>query len=148
MVKPNRISNLPLGPGPFRDVVARAERLRAVERLIQVELGALGAHCRLANIAGSRLVLQTDSPAWASRVRYEAPRLLEQLKQHPELARLDAVSVTIAPPAATPAKAPKRRKPLSDSARATLRAAADSVSDPALGIALRRLADRYPTGTG
>ncbi len=142
MVKPHPISNLLHGPGPFRDLIARAERLLAVERLVQAELGELGTHCRLANIAGTRLALQADSPAWASRIRYDAPRLLERLQQYPELARLSAVSISVAPPKASPEKAHGECNPLSDSARSTLRAAAEAVSDQALGDALRRLAAR------
>ena len=49
----------------------------------------LGSHCLHARISGNTLILHVDSPAWASRLRFQSNALLQALReQAPGLKKL------------------------------------------------------------
>lgn len=56
----------------------------------------LAEHCSAARLRDRRLVISMDSPAWATRLRYLAPQLLESLRPlHSALATIE-VKVAVA----------------------------------------------------
>lgn len=100
----------------------------------------LSRHCRIQNLRDDSLILQTDAPIWANRLRFALPALLEQLRAQPELQQLRDIQVRVVPNEAPRAKS-RARAHLSTTAAALLRHAAEGTADPALREALRRLAD-------
>jgi len=126
--------------GPLQEIAERARLLDRLTTEVRRLLPEVGAHCRVANLRGSELVVQVDSPAWATRLRYQGKALVGQLQRRgfPEL---KTVQVRVAPQGRPPSP-PRRRARLSASSGELLRQTAASVDHEALRIALERLAGR------
>ena len=81
-----------------RSLAGLAERAAATDRLarrLQALLPAeLASHVTGANIRAGRLVVLVDAPAWASRLRFEAPALRERLRTEHEL-EVEGVTVRV-----------------------------------------------------
>jgi hypothetical protein len=123
--------------GRLLDGLERDIRLqRRVRRALEVDLRP---HCLHATLEAGRLTLVSDSPVWASRLRFAAPGLLAALEG--DGPAVQEVRVRVAPPAAVPS-VPARRPAVTLSPRAVahLLVAAEAMDDPDLAAALRRLA--------
>lgn len=130
-----------LGP-----LVAHSRRIVHIEYLIHRQLEPdLAHHCRVANLRRGVLVIQVDSPAWATRLRYRLPALQAVLAALPELQPLETIRLKVAPQG-VPA-APVRPTPavLPDAAAVALGQTAAGIDDPDLKAALLRLARHRPT---
>ena len=116
---------------------------RELEGIAQEVAAALPArllhHCRVASRRGTQLVLQVDSPAWATRLRYQVPALLEHLQAHgwPGLTQA-RVRVRVGQP--EPVPPPAQRAVMSRESAELLRTVAEDCSDPDLRAAWGRLA--------
>jgi hypothetical protein len=55
----------------------------------------LKQHCRVAALRGETLVLLTDSPVWAARLRFEAPALLKRLALIPAFRGVREIKVKV-----------------------------------------------------
>jgi len=124
-------------------LICHARRLERLSALVRGYLGTpLGDHCRAANLREGGLLLHADSSAWANRLRYELPALLEFLRQQgqPELAsiRFKVVPSDRLPPPATGGN--RARPKLSAAASALLQNIAETTQDPDIREALLRLA--------
>jgi hypothetical protein len=97
---------------------------------------ALADQCRLANVDPDKLVFLVSAPVWKSKLRLSADVLLDAAAAAGHPAR--ALVVKVVPPAASAAGA--IGKPLSQTARDSLRMAARSVEDPDLRAQLLKLA--------
>ncbi len=129
-------------PGLER-LVRRARYLESVDRALQQLLGSsLAGHCRVANINGDTLVLQTASAAWGSRLRFLGPRILQQLSRQLGWDRVQRVKVQVRPEAFPAREMPVRRPRLSAESAALLSQVAEATAHPALQEALRRLSRR------
>lgn len=132
--------------GDFSRTLRRAGQLRHADLALQQLLGtACAGHCRVANIRGTTLVLQTDSAAWAARLRYQLPAIQRQLKASTTFSAIRSIEVTIRPRQADrqSVQAQKLRPArLSGQAARLIAAVADTTEDPALRSALQRLASR------
>ncbi len=129
-------------PGLER-LVRRARYLEMVDKALQQILGtSLAGHCRVANISRDTLILQTASVAWGSRLRYLAPRLLEQLSRQLGWDRIKHTKVQVRPEAFPQRETPARRAHLSRQSAALLRDVANGTEDPDLRDALLRLSRR------
>lgn len=102
------------------------------------------AHVRVAHLGNGRLLLHADSTAWSTRLRYLVPQLLRCLRQNTVLADLQHIEVRVTP-SAQPATPVTRPVVLSADNAAILDSTANSISDPALRAALKRLARRGRT---
>lgn len=115
----------------------------------------LAGHCQAAVPDGNRITLYTDSPAWASRLRYLAAELESELGTGGRTVSQVRVRVLAMPPAETSLKLPEHKaKRLSEENRRLLLKVAEGLSEPTLRAALRRLAaggrrtEHYPTDRG
>ncbi len=88
---------------------------------------ALAPHCRLANVAGKRLVFIVDSPVWNARLRLAAPELIN-VAQSIGLAVTEVTAKTSLAPPMKPAQDPV--VPVSEASRKGLQAALDLLSAP------------------
>jgi len=126
-------------------LVSRARTLMDLEALLQELLPApLKEHCRVLAIRDETLILATNSPVWAARLRFHAPLLVKQLSDRGTV-KLRTVRVRVRPPEKALAPPPVRRQAAlrpGKSGAAALQQAAQTVSDPGLKTALLRLANR------
>lgn len=98
----------------------------------------LALHCAAAQIQGRQLVLHTDSPAWATRLRYIAPQLLSLLRpDYPSMSEIK-IKVLIHRSAAPPPRRPARK---SDIAAAIIHDSALDTKPEPLRDALLRLSE-------
>lgn len=110
------------------DPVRRALWLDALEQQLRPCLPpALAPHCRLANVAGKRLVFIVDSPVWNARLRLAAPELIN-VAQSIGLAVTEVTAKTSLAPLQKPAQNPV--VPVSEASRRGLQAALDLLSEP------------------
>lgn len=136
---------------PLYAYLRHGRELARLDRLLD---GALTEnerpHCRVANFSGDTLVLNTDTSAWAARLRFSAPDLLEQLRRHRPLASLRRIHFRVGKqafaspndPGANGTRPVKPLRELSDSARTLIGQLADGVRDEEIRAALKRLANR------
>jgi len=98
----------------------------------------LARHCCGAHLGGTVLHLSTDSPVWVSKLRFQAPALLSTLRNHyPAIA---SITVRCEKPQRTiTRRRPKPRAWHSDQAAITVGETAETVTHPALRLALLRL---------
>ncbi|WAC61764.1 DUF721 domain-containing protein [Pseudoxanthomonas sp. SL93] len=112
------------------DPVRRAMWLDALEQQLRPCLPpALAPHCRLANVAGTRLVFIVDSPVWRARLRLAAPELINAA-QSIGLAVTEVTAKTTLAPSSPPVGAQEMAKPVSEVARKGLKSALDLLSEP------------------
>lgn len=125
------------GMAPLLTQIDQQERL--LNRIRQRLEPDLGPHCLHARLAEGRLTLVTDSPAWASRLRFQARDLIRDLGSEQEPVRECRVRVL---PQTGPREAALAgtRPGLSAATRRLLMQAAAAQGETALGRAWRRLA--------
>ena len=131
-------------------LIERAQHLRKLTTILQNILhdGAnpeLAEHVNLANFRDDTAVITTDTPAWLTQLRYQAPVILKQLKQHPGLHELRKIQFKIQPPSPSPILKPARRATLSAYSADVLKSAANGIEDDELSAALRRLSQKKGT---
>lgn len=122
-------------------ISAKARQLTDLTQRIRACLPAdLADHCRVIGLREGCLRLAAESPAWAARLRFQAPRLVQQLRQR-GAATLHTVQVQIAP-AAAPRTPPSRKPRMTAENARLLEQTARAIEDPGLARALTRLARR------
>jgi hypothetical protein len=127
--------------GELRYLIEHGTRLERMSRLLRDQLPpALGPHCRVAGITQQILILHTDAPAWATKLRYYRPQLLAYLCRQPDFGRLDDILVKTVPPKTLQASGQSIPRNLPASAVGLLHSVAAVISPPALQAALLRLA--------
>ena len=137
--KPQRLDQvLTAHTGRLGAIASHARRLAELDALVRLCLGDdLAAHCRLADLRSGRLVLAADTPAWATRLRYHTPEIREKLAAAG--VSVAECRVVVTPPPA-PDVEPGPRPGMSAQGADALNTTAETVRDPALAAALRRLA--------
>lgn len=126
--------------GSLQELTERARMLGRLTAEVRRLAPEIGRHCRVANLRAGMLVIQVDSPAWATRLRYQGPALVRQLRRRGH-SEIQEVRIQVAPEAGPQAPAPRRPR-LSPASGELLQQTADAVEGDALRAALRRLAGR------
>lgn len=130
-----------VGNSDLRALSVRSRQAAELECRIRACLPTdLAAECRVAGISDGRLRLLAATPAWAARLRFEAPRLLKSLQLQGTTA-IREVQVRVTPPSA-PRPAPLRPVRMSSDNARLLEQTARAIADPRLAQALARLARR------
>ncbi len=123
------------------DLLRRCLWLAELDRALKEGLPApLDQHCQLANVRGDALVIHVDAPAWAARLRYQGPQLIQRMKALPGLSGLRRVRIRVRPQPPAPQPAPRR---LSGKGAENLRKAAQAMPPGPLREAFLRLARRH-----
>lgn len=153
MLSFSRQESLPLRPHPrplneflscssqATGIQQRLEEHRQLLRLVRSLLPApLDHHCLATVLKDERLLLYTDTSAWASRMRFHSRELTRELVAKRIQIKKISVRVMIQP-------SDRRRKArgmrrLSSENATLIRQTADDLSDPDLKAALQRLADK------
>lgn len=122
-------------------LVWQTKRLSELNRIFHAFLPSyLHAHAFLARLDQENWVVQTDSSAWATRLRYILPNLRHPLGEHLGIA-VPPPRIRIAPPAVPlPPPPPNRRMTITDSTARLIESAAQNIPDRQLGAVMRRLA--------
>ncbi len=130
--------------GEVAQLVTQGRELQRLTRLLQKALDpSLAPHCRVGSFAPPQLTIVVDSPAWASRLRFQGKTLLRQLIQkYKEFNGISRIEVKI-----YPVRLPRReslplRRRISPAAAEGITQMAHSINDPGLKQALLRLASR------
>lgn len=126
--------------GRVSGLVAHSDRLVRINRLLRAYLPPhLRDHARIVAVGPHCWTVQTDSSAWATRLRYVLPPLQKQLSG--ELKEpVPVLRVRIKPASAKRSVVAGRRLTLTQDNARLLEGAADGIADRDLGAALRRLA--------
>lgn len=132
--------------GPLKSLQQKLMQLQAIAaELERILPDNLKSQCRVAGLKDCTLLVCSANQAWASRLRFQLPQLLSQLRAagFPWLAqiRLSPVSIQIEPIAARP-ETFIPVKPVSDKSCNELRQLAQQIQEPELKQALERLLKR------
>jgi hypothetical protein len=120
-------------------LVERARWLDALDPVLRQSLPAtLADQCRLANLDDKCVVFLVSAPVWKAKLRLHADAVLAAAAAAGLKARTLVVKVSAPGPAIPTGSGPA--KPLSEAVRDSLRATAQSVSDPGLREQLLKLA--------
>lgn len=122
-------------------LLVRLDRQRQLLQAVRARLlPPLDAHCLYATLEEGKLTLITDSPAWASRLRFQAPELTAYLAS--TQGEIEACQVRVQPLAVArrTLDVAKPRARISLATAALLRQAGEAQGDTELGRALCRLA--------
>jgi hypothetical protein len=131
--------------GVLGKLMARASRLVRLSGIFRAYLPPLlRDHAVLLELNAERWEVQTDSAAWATRLRYALPTIRQALGQQLNIT-LPKPRIRVMP-AAVPSPAPHRRLTLTRRNAEVLEAAARAQPDPRLSAALRRLAAHGRSG--
>ncbi len=95
-------------------------------------------HCYLAACQNTTLTLITNGH-WATRLRYQQKRLLQQLQRMPEFTQVLRIQFKVRPPI-QPEQAPARNIDFSEHTGELIHASAQAIRDPSLREAMERLA--------
>jgi hypothetical protein len=121
-------------------LLAQVQRLNQLNQILRAFLPPyLHDHVTLARLDSEGWVVQTDSPAWAARLRYILPNLRQPLGEKLGI-EVPPPQIRIAPPE-VPSPPPSRRMIITDNTVKTLEEAAQQFSDPRLSAAVMRLAE-------
>ena len=132
------------GSGHLPRLVKRAQALQALDdRLGEYLTPLLKSHCTVAALRDDVLVINAHSPAWATRLRYLAPSILEFLHGRGEsLPSFRAIRIRVSLPEAILTAKPLPRPQLSIQTARHLKHIAQSIPDPDLQSILVRLSNR------
>lgn len=119
-----------------REMEAQRSLVVEIRRLLPADLAE---HCTAARIDGRRLVLHTDSPVWASRLRFLSTELLRLLEN--DNPNLREVKVKLIPQRRINRQRP-RTATRSEAGAAALKDAARHMQNRPLRTALERLSER------
>lgn len=123
-------------------LITRVERLRSLRaRWAQTVPMPLRAHVRPAHFDRGQLLVEADSPAWATKAHHQKPVLIERLAGCEEFAGIADIRIRVSPVEDAHPSRGTRKVRISAEAAELLDSTADAVSDPNLKAALRRLAN-------
>ena len=124
------------------DIHNRIALLKTIQDKLQTTLPPpLSDNFIVANVSKDTLVLHTQSPAWASKLRFNTPLILECIKQFYDATPPKSLRIKVVPE--SPQHAPPTRKISISSGNAQLiKSTAESITDSRLREALLKLSRR------
>ncbi len=125
----------------LKSLIKKAQTIHDIEQKLKNKLdNSFSDKFELANITEDVAVLLTTSSAWATRLRYHIPFILNTLNTELNLKRIKTVRIKIAKTEPnTPATITKSNK-LSNQSASVLSLAAESIQDEALKQSLLKIA--------
>jgi len=127
----------------LRQITAHAKLLRRINAQLHTALDPVSAeHCSVANLREQTLILQTTSPAWASRLRFHIPELLSMFKS--SSISVQEIQIKIVPETQKHTTSEQHSEPqfISGETATLLESVADDISNNELKSSLRRLSKR------
>lgn len=105
----------------------------------------LNTHCKLANYANDTVILHSDSPAWAAKLRYNTPLILDLLRTRCRLNTLKTIRIKVNPPVSPASTLPVKRLTLSPASAEFISQVANSMTDDNLRLSLLKIAKHIKT---
>lgn len=135
----NKLSHDP--SSSLGSLFAQAEKLSRYQEIVRHTLDKnCQEHCWLAGYHHKILYLQSDTAAWATRIRMHQHTMTKQLRRHAYFQDIGAMRIRVRPRNQKPA--PKiKAKPLSDITLAHIRQTSADINDSSLRSAMEKLAD-------
>ena len=142
MSSPKTIAGIVSKIDQLKQLVDTAEALTRLDRVFQGCLPSkFTGHVHLAAVRDGCAIVQAESSAWATELRYITPQLLQSMSENAEFNGIKSIRVRKRQ-AELEAVQPKREVRISAEAAADMNAMADQLSDGDLGEALKKLAKR------
>lgn len=130
-----------VGSSGIHQLTDRGQRLARFERFLNEQLPPeLIGRVRIGNLRDQLLILFVDSPAWAARLRFHVPQLLQQLRKHGAI-RPEKIQIRVLPDRSPPPVKHHHAR-MSAAAAESIRITARCTEDSKLAAALERLASR------
>lgn len=120
----------------------KTQQLKELNTLWQQQMDpTLARHTCVANFTDTQLIIEINTSAWASRMHYIAPDVLQQVRQWPLLQTIQSVNWYIRPPNAIIPTTPNQGHTplLSDQNKQLLSATAENITSTELKQALLNL---------
>ncbi|MDH5484007.1 MAG: DUF721 domain-containing protein [Gammaproteobacteria bacterium] len=115
--------------------------LEKLTRLIHAALPAnCKSHTQVAGIRENQLILVTDSPVWAAKLRLYTQNILQVMEEHGQLS-INRIQIKQAQPKRIPEPVPVKTRHLQKASANMIKKTADGIDDPALQEALYKLAN-------
>jgi len=125
----------------LNQLLAHGSRLAQAELLLaEVMPAELNGRWGVTNLRQGELVLYTASPAWAARLRFLAPGLLQRLGEQADSLGIDRIRVRVCLPPSRDRPTSRPRPRLSARSARLLEQVAEDMEDEGLRAALRRIA--------
>ena len=124
---------------PLRE---RLNRLAILQEILHKQLEPpLNQHVIVANCDGKQLLIHTDSPTWAAKLRFRIPDILKIVKKNTKISNIDTIRIKVAlPETAATGRKPRLPIPISAENAQHLLNLARATEDRALAAAIARLA--------
>lgn len=132
-----------LASGPHAQLLAQNGLNNQLLALIRKHLsGPSSLHCVNARLQRDTLIVHVDSPAWATKLRFQLGGLLPSLRNTPSLDGLQQIQVRIMPGAENKllSRNPPSSTQLSEESAELIRDLASAISDETLRASWLRLA--------
>ena len=100
----------------------------------------LNTHCKVANYANDTIILHSESSAWATKLRYNTPAILDYLRKECHLDALKTIRIKVNPVASIKQPTPARRLTLSPSSAVFITQVANTIVDEDLRLSLLKIA--------
>ena len=129
--------------GIIHRFIQHIEFIKGLEqKLLSFLAPPLNEHCTIANYTNGTLLLHTDAPAWASRIRYNSPGILRFLQNECSLAALRTIRIKVMPIPIQHAQLPDKSWKLDVHTASLIRQAAATISDESLRHSLEKICER------
>lgn len=140
--RPTRINHVCLNNPAMLKIAQRAQLLERLNHSFQQCLPAqLSAHCKLANIKDSTVVIHTDNASYSSLIRFQAPILCQTLSRELDL-DINTIEVKVRPHYHPFVNQSSNSLSLPNDAADAMDQTAEGMEDGALKTALQKLAKR------
>jgi len=132
----------------LHDTLERAQLLQKFSSELQQFLQPpLSQHVHFANIRDNMAIITVDDATWLTGVRYEAPAILQFIKQNLGLNDLRKIHFKVAFSHEAPEPPKRQRLSMSQQTSKLLLNTSEGISDPDLKTALKQLAKQGISGT-
>ena len=93
---PQPLKNL-LASVSLQHLVAKAQQITHANEVLHILLPSeLAAHCHVMNFTTDHsLIIEVGNAAWATRIRYLAPELIQTLRQNPTFSQLTEIKCKV-----------------------------------------------------
>lgn len=143
MAPERRISRIIATASALSGLLAHARLLQELQLLVTSILPApLRNHVRVANVHNGTLILNADSPVWATELRFRSNEILNSLIRKEPPCQLVGLGLRTRPPESPEIEPLPPRPELSEKGASALAGIAEGIDTPELREALLRLASR------
>ena len=131
-------------PSPLQNLVKKAQRIQQLGKMLESRLDpSFPGNFTLANINDGVATILANSSAWATRLRYHIPDILDELKKQLRQDRVKTVRIKIAPTHQDIPAIEKKQNKLSREAASYLIRTADDFGDSPIRDTLLSIARHH-----